>query len=706
MIVIFSAALYFLHPSIFAPKIKKIEVPVKSSQSESIDFTQNLQNQTSAEDSSVITSGERQIINYSESDTNTFAMNLIDAGIPIPVVIKEGEDISNQIKYFKAAMENYYSKNWNTAIDNFIKVIEFAGIKTEYTKQSYLKLAEIYCNIGKYNKSIEYYNYFISVFGENYEKIAAVYYNIAVSLYNSKNTEKSRYYFEKARAKNNMLAEAYIGLGNYYLDRREVDNALKIYAEGIKYLPKNLELNYNIGYIYFYFKDNIKSNPVSKTYFDAVINYAIPSQPIYQDLVSRAASYNYVIMKKNENYPAAYNYIVKVRENLFKHKELAEIYYLLKKEMGEVEQIFLEYIFNEEPNNSQNYTCLGDKFYNREQYEKALYYYYRGLKIDNKSVSAYFGIGRSAAKLNYYDIAYNAFVSIEKNVTVRNIPLVDWTGIPDDKTFLNEILKETYNYLGYLSVIRKEYPAAVMCYENSMKLTDKTDAPLIAELNYNIAVIYEQYIKDYKLAEKYYIDSIKLMPYTKKYEKAIGRFYFSIGDFNNAKDYLKRNADTVDDWYLLAYSLYKENEFEKSAGIFEKILKQSQDITILNASNKTLGNINFFKYKISNEKKDIDTAIKYFNNAIKFNDRDDVSFYNCGLSYYITGDYNRAINYFKSAIEINSTNSKYFSGIANCYYEKNLFELAENNYKKAIELDASNLEAHYNLTKIKDKRYE
>ena len=114
--------------------------------------------------------------------------------------------------------------------------------------------------------------------------------------------------------------------------------------------------------------------------------------------------------------------------------------------------------------------------------------------------------------------------------------------------------------------------------------------------------------------------------------------------------------------------------------------------------------MNYFIYRSNKDKKYIDSAVKYFNTAIKFNDKDDISYYNCGLCYFITNDFNKAMNYFKSAIEINPRISIYYSALGNCYYEKNLYDLAENYYRKAIELDGSNIEAHYNLSKIRDMR--
>ncbi|HPN32280.1 MAG TPA: tetratricopeptide repeat protein [bacterium] len=709
MLIIFGAGVYFLYPELFAPKIKKIETPFKGANvTMPAGVSDNMTGIGSAYtgDSQQITALERGMLDSASSETNTFAANLLDAGLPLPVVIKEGEDVSNQIKFFQAAMESYFSGKWALAIEYFAKTVEFAGLKSDYTKQSYLKLAEIYFNTGNYKKSVEYYNFFISTFGESYEKIAAVYYNMGAAFYKSKEFEKGRYYFEKARAKNNLLAEPYIGLGNYYLDKRQIDDALKIYSEALSVNPKNPDLNYNLGYIYFYFKDNIKSNPASKTYFDAVINYSNPAQPAHRDLISRAASYNYLIAKKNGYYPAAYNYLIKTAESLFRYKELGEIYFLLNKDMDEIERTYAEYVFKEEPYNSQNYVSLGDKFYERGNYEKSLYYYYRGLKADNKSVSAYYGVGRSSVKLNCIDLAYSAFASLEKSITVREIPLIDWTGIPDDKAVLNAVLKDAYNYLGYLCSVKNEFKNAVVCYENSMKLTDKSAAPALAELNYNIGVIYEQYLKDAPSAEKYYLEALKKMPYTKKYEKALGTFYFALGDYNKAKDFLKRGVNSMEETYLLAYSLYKENEFDKAENLFKRILEQSRDSIILNAANKTLGSIYFFRYKSDADKNDLNKALTYFNQAIRFNEKDDASFYNCGLTNYLAADYNRAINYFKSAIELNPSNSKYYSGLANCYYEKNLFDLAEKNYRKAVEIDGSNLEAHYNLTRIKEKRYE
>ena len=229
----------------------------------------------------------------------------------------------------------------------------------------------------------------------------------------------------------------------------------------------------------------------------------------------------------------------------------------------------------------------------------------------------------------------------------------------------------------------------------------------LSDISYNLAVTYEQHLKDYKNAEQYFLDAIRLAgnkDTAKKYERAAGVFYYNQNKFNKAIEYLKKHSD-IESRYMFAYSNYKEGNFEQAEIVFKNLSSISKDPVILNASQKNLGNIYYYRYmsKTPGNKKDIDEAISYFNKAIRIFDNDDISYFNCGLCYYAIKDYNKAINYFKSASEINPSASKYFGSLGNCYYEKNLYKLAEKAYSRAIEIDGSNIEAHYNLTKIKEK---
>ena len=709
-VLVFGVIFLAVNPGILKKKTTKIEgFPSKQT-----DIVQQLPKNQSEEpvspltDVSVSGQGNNDTTNV-VFDTSSFVSALLDAGMPPRVADKESKDHILQSQYFQTATEFFLNKKWDEAKEFYLKTIEVSSAASDYTKQSYLKLAELNGIIENFPNSLNYYNYFLKEFGSDYAKLPVVYLNLGIIYCKMNDIDNSKKYVQMALAKNPALAEAYIAQANINLFNKEYEKAFFTYKKALSVVPRNPEINFNLGYLLY--KYDLKSTGESakiKQYFDAAINNAYPAVPAQQKILHQAAAYNYSLYMKDRDFVRAEQYLNKLPDSLYRSKQLAEIMFLTGRNIYDIEYIYTDSIFKEEPRNPLNYISLADKFYSLINYDKALYYYTKALRLNNRTPKTYFGIGRCEFQKGNLELAYNAFAKMEAVVGRQESTLIDQPDVIDDKTKLNDILKEAYNYLGFLLTTMKDYQKAVLCYKNAQFLTDDNNEK--SEAAYNLAVTYDLYLKDYKNAEKYFVDSIRITTnkdLVRKYERAAGVFYYNQNKFNKAIEYLKKHND-IESKYMFAYSNYKEGNFEQAEQVFKNLISISKEPVILNASQKNLGNIYYYRYMTKNPpiRKDLDEAVKYFNNAIKINENDDISYFNCGLCYYSIKDYNKAINYFKSASEINPTASKYFGSLGNCYYEKNLYKLAETAYTRAIELDGSNIEAHYNLTKIKEKGNE
>ncbi len=692
--------------NLFKPKVIKLAEIPKTAEDVKILVPENLLKSGVISDTTAADFTDTAKQEY--TDVSTLQMTTVDPSIPPRVAEKMSADLTMQMTFYNSGMQKYFSRIWRAAIEDFLKVIESSDLKSDFTSQSYLKIADAYFQLEDYNNCLKFYQYFLQVFGENYERIASVYHNMAVAYFSAGKYDASKKYFELAIAKSPTSVESYIGLANYYLNFTQNYKAIEIYRKALNIHPKNVTLNFNLGYLLFHLNQNRVNNSEIVRLFDNVINNATTGIPTEERLRSRAAFYNYLIYKESSDYQNAYNYLVKTDNSIYKNRELATLYFLLNRPIEEIEALYRENIFIEEPNNIENYLRLADKLYNSGIYDKAMGYYARALKINSNSVAAYFGFGRCAVAQKMYDIAYNAFARLEKKIGIKNEALVDLMYIPDDKTKINVILRDAYHYLGYLSAQKSKYDQSIKCYKNAILLTNPSDTARIAELSHDIASVYHYNIKDYQSAEKYYQTAANYKTESRKYERALGNFYFTIGNYSNAIDYIGKYPRSIDEKYMIAYSYYKLGDYPRSIELFENIIQSAADNpSILNAAYKTLGNISFFKYtKSLQDKKELEKAADYFNNAIKFNEKDDISYFNAGLCFFQLEDYNKAINYIKSAIELNPKVSKYYSGLANCYYAKKLFDLAEQNYRRAIVLDSSNIEAQYNLMRLQEQRNE
>ncbi len=101
--------------------------------------------------------------------------------------------------------------------------------------------------------------------------------------------------------------------------------------------------------------------------------------------------------------------------------------------------------------------------------------------------------------------------------------------------------------------------------------------------------------------------------------------------------------------------------------------------------------------------KNFESAIKYYDKAIKSNPKDHKTYTNRGVAKHHIGNSQDAINDFNEAIRLNSKDYKAYNNRGSSKYDLNNFKDALSDFDEAIKLNPEDCEAYYNrgITKIK-----
>ena len=90
----------------------------------------------------------------------------------------------------------------------------------------------------------------------------------------------------------------------------------------------------------------------------------------------------------------------------------------------------------------------------------------------------------------------------------------------------------------------------------------------------------------------------------------------------------------------------------------------------------------------------LDTARKYYEQAVKLNPKYSEAVNNLGTVYYATKNYRRAISQYKKAIRLAPDSASIHSNLGTAYYARNQLQLANEEYSIALKLDPEVFEHH------------
>ena len=353
--------------------------------------------------------------------------------------VKQTKELSNILKYYAYIdkADHFLTKdNFKTAIEYYTYATE---IEYKKNKNAYIKIAEIYYQLEKYDKAIEFYHK-IEHKGEK------EYFRIGEIFLKKKDYNKTIEYYNKILKLNQENEKALFAQGAVYVEMQKYQKAIDIYHQIIVLNPKNDEAYINMANLYF----------VDKKYKEAVKYYQKAINLNHKINIIRSRDLAFKKLKKMPNDIKDYykkgsqsnkvgNYTTAIRY-LEKAKELNSVDYKIYNALGEaycrvenfpkaLSALTKSYKLNKK--DAKVYEVIGNVYYKQKNYEQAIKNYQDVIKINPKNEDIYFNL-------------YSAYIAIFNNELIlfneiKNKKL--------EKSYV-EYFKKKKKYLAYYKALK------------------------------------------------------------------------------------------------------------------------------------------------------------------------------------------------------------------------------------------------------------
>ncbi len=520
--------------------------------------------------------------------TKQFERALADHNRAIEIMPKSG-------KYFYTRGWFYsdYKNDHQTALDDFNKAIELDS----NNKAFLFGRGMLYSNYLNNNiKAIEDFNKILVIDSINIKALNA----IGVIYENQNELDKAIKNYGRGIAleKNNPEAAAYcyMNRGDIFSKKGMFNEALSDYINGIKLFPTNAEFYIGRGMFYSYYFHDYQNALIDFT--RAIEIDSNNTRGLYQ------RGYLYATYLANEE------------------KALLDF-----NKMLQIDSINIDAI-----------NSIGRIYQNKNEIEKAIHNYERGIVLEKNNPKAASYCYRNRAKI------YEAQNLLDK---------------------------------------------AISDYTKAIELNNKN-----ADRFFERGVFYRDFLMDYKNTLGDFNAAIELDPNNTEYLFQRGQLYFSnieniksaLDDFNKV---LELDSTYIDAINAIGLIYQHENETEKAIKTYEKgiALEKTNPISAANCySNRAQINV---------EKNDYDKALNDYNKAIELDPINAIRYIDRGLFFTNSiKDYQNALLDFSRAIEIEPNNTKYL------YQRGYLYTVFLGNSQKALidfnkmlELDSLNIDA-------------
>ncbi len=166
----------------------------------------------------------------------------------------------------------------------------------------------------------------------------------------------------------------------------------------------------------------------------------------------------------------------------------------------------------------------------------------------------------------------------------------------------------------------------------------------------------------------------------------------------NIYDEINKEALSLGKEYLFVLSLMgkgisigEQADYQRALEIL-KNTKEHENLLDKKAKVKLYFNLGYCNQILKNN----DLAIKYYSEALNFNPKLYIIYYNRGNVYYDKGEYNRAIQDFDKAIALEPNYARSYNNRGSAYAKKEDYNRAIQDYNKAVTLNSEYAGAYFN----------
>lgn len=348
--------------------------------------------------------------------------------------------------------------------------------------------------------------------------------------------------------------------------------------------------------------------------------------------------------------------------------------------------------------NSDYFNTKGQEFYTKKDYNSAIDYFNKSLKLDPKNAQAYNNIGmaywltnNSNAAIRYFKRAN--FVNRNYTQPLVNLSLL-YKQLGDTEkqvTALQKAIKLNpndywaYYLLGDINKSNCQYIKAMENYKQAIEINPKFSQAYLGlalcyfeteEFNYAL-ILLNQYTELNTTSDFAYFMTARTNLILLQYDSAKINIEKAIA-INDTKPYQFERAKI---------EYYSEN-YQQALDIFQNLLTVNDSAELFNYAG-------LCNYKLKN----IDAAIANFNKAIEIDGLRPIYYYNLAQCYKSLGDKKNYAKYVTTATKITPINYQDFIDLSYIYYDNSNPNYAINTLNDAISR-YPNMKALY-LSKLK-----
>lgn len=332
---------------------------------------------------------------------------------------------------------------------------------------------------------------------------------------------------------------------------------------------------------------------------------------------------------------------------------------------------------------SNYYNSKGKEFYQKKEYDTAIEYFYKAVKLNKKNAQAYNNLAMSYWLENNTGNAIKYFQKANRINLFYTQPLVNlallYKNLGNEKKELYFLKKAIFynsnDYLAYYwlgDYYRKLgcYPQAISNYKEAIKINPKFSQAYLSlaisyfeteQFNYTISVLlqYQEFYPDSDFA--YFLTA---------------KAYLAMCQYDDAREYVEKAIkinDTCEYEYELAKIDYYLEDYITSLDLFQKLLQNGESAEIFNY-------VGLCYYKMRNT----ELSIINFKKAIELDGLRPIYYYNLAQCYKSLGDKKNYVKYINTSTKINPINYQDFIDLSYIYMDNGNTSYALNALNNAI----------------------
>ena len=319
---------------------------------------------------------------------------------------------------------------------------------------------------------------------------------------------------------------------------------------------------------------------------------------------------------------------------------------------------------------------LGNINYELTNWDEAIRYYEKALKIDSNNPA----------------LLYNMALALFKKG--ERFPALEFLKKAADSDKIGDVAYNSYSRLGAEFLESNMFDLAEKYLVQATHLRPQDPIG-----RYNLAVAYLRQNKNAE-ALRELEESERLSQGDMVLLESIGESYFSLKDYDRSlRSYskvLETSSRNVKILSRIGEIYYTKGDLERAYESYRKVTQIQPATENARIAYLNMGNI-------LDDAQRFEDAVKAYESAIAIRDNDDLAYYNLGIAYKHYDKSAMAINSWRKATQINPGNTKARLAMADYYNEQGYYDQAEKEYQEIVHKWPDNQEALFKLGNIYHK---